>query len=124
MQRLLNDIYDQFTSKAAQGRKMDKTKLEKLARGRVYTGSAALKIGLVDELGSLDDAIAYAKKQAGVGPDEKLEKLDAPQGDQPARIAVGPARPERRYARHAVCRAGTAAQHFARPRHRTCKCCN
>src|SRR5262249_60006832 len=66
MQRLLNDIYDQFTSKAAQGRKMPKDKLEKLARGRIYTGASAIKIGLVDELGSLDDAIAYGKEAAGV----------------------------------------------------------
>src|SRR4029077_5262309 len=68
MQRLLNDIYDQFTGKAAQGRKMEKAQLEKLARGRVYTGSAALKLKLVDELGGLDDAIAYAKTQGGGGP--------------------------------------------------------
>ncbi|HLJ11006.1 MAG TPA: signal peptide peptidase SppA [Planctomycetaceae bacterium] len=89
MQRLLNDIYDQFTTKAAQGRKMEKDKLEKLARGRVYTGSAAVKIGLVDELGSLDDAIAYAKKQAGVGPDEKLEKLVLPKATSPLESLFG-----------------------------------
>ena len=93
MQRLLNDVYDQFVSKAAQGRKMDKVKLEKLARGRVYTGSAALKIGLVDELGSLDDAIAYAKKQAGVGPDEKLEKLMLPKATSPLESLFGPLDP-------------------------------
>ena len=93
MQRLLNDVYDQFVSKAAQGRKMDKTKLEKLARGRVYTGSAALKIGLVDELGSLDDAIAYAKQQAGVGADEKLERLVLPKATSPLESLFGPLDP-------------------------------
>jgi protease-4 len=93
MQRLLNDIYDQFTGKAAQGRKMPKEKLEKLARGRVYTGSTALKIGLVDELGSLEDAIAYAKKQAGVGPDEKLEKLVLPKATSPLESLLGPLDP-------------------------------
>ena len=93
MQRLLNDIYDQFTGKAAQGRKMPKEKLEKLARGRVYSGSAALKIGLVDELGSLEDAIAYAKKQAGVGPDEKLEKLVLPKATSPLESLLGPLDP-------------------------------
>ncbi len=93
MQRLLNDIYDQFTSKAAQGRKMPKEKLEKLARGRVYTGTAAVKIGLVDELGSLEDAIAYAKKQAGVGPDEKLEKLVLPKAVSPLESLLGPLDP-------------------------------
>jgi protease-4 len=93
MQRLLNDVYDQFVSKAAKGRKMDKIKLEKLARGRVYTGSAALKIGLVDELGSLDDAIAYAKKLADVGPDEKLEKLVLPKATSPLESLLGPLDP-------------------------------
>ncbi len=93
MQRLLNDIYAQFTAKAAQGRKMPHEKLEKLARGRVYTGGAALKIGLVDELGSLDDAIAYAKKQAGVGPDEKLEKLILPKATSPLESLLGPLDP-------------------------------
>ena len=51
MQRTLNDIYGQFTHKAAQGRKMDYDKLEKLARGRVYTGAMAVKLGLVDDAG-------------------------------------------------------------------------
>lgn len=93
MQRLLNETYDQFTVKAAQGRKMDHAKLEKLARGRVYTGSAALKLGLVDELGSLDDAIAYAKKQAGIGPDDKLEKLVLPKATSPLESLLGPLDP-------------------------------
>jgi protease-4 len=93
MQRLLNDIYAQFTTKAAQGRKMPQEKLEKLARGRVYTGGAALRIGLVDELGSLDDAIAYAKKQAGVAPDEKLEKLILPKATSPLESLLGPLDP-------------------------------
>jgi protease-4 len=93
MQRLLNDVYDQFVSKAAAGRKMDKVQLEKLARGRVYTGSAALKIGLVDELGSLDDAVAYAKRQAGLGPDEKLEKLVLPKATSPLESLLGPLDP-------------------------------
>jgi len=93
MQRLLNDVYDQFVSKAAQGRKMDKVALEKLARGRVYTGSAALKLKLVDELGSLEDAIAYATKQSGVGPDEKLEHLMLPKATSPLESLLGPLDP-------------------------------
>ncbi|MFN0051780.1 MAG: signal peptide peptidase SppA [Planctomycetales bacterium] len=83
MQRLLNDIYDQFTAKAAQGRKMDKDKLERLARGRVYTGNAALKLGLVDQLGSLDDAIAYAHEKAGLKPEDKVERLSLPKAVNP-----------------------------------------
>ena len=65
MQQTLYDIYSQFTHKAAQGRKMDYDKLEKLARGRVYTGAMATKLGLVDELGTLDDAVKYAAKVPG-----------------------------------------------------------
>ena len=50
MTKMLYAVYDQFTQKAAKGRGMKHADLEKLARGRVYTGSMALKIGLVDEV--------------------------------------------------------------------------
>lgn len=55
-------IYDTFISRVAEGRKMDKTKVDEMAQGRVWTGTMAKQLGLVDELGSLDDAIAYAAK--------------------------------------------------------------
>lgn len=55
-------IYDTFISRVAEGRKMDKTKVDEIAQGRVWTGTMAKQLGLVDELGSLDDAIAYAAK--------------------------------------------------------------
>lgn len=55
-------IYDTFISRVAAGRKMDKTKVDEIAQGRVWTGTMAKQLGLVDELGSLDDAIAYAAK--------------------------------------------------------------
>lgn len=93
MQALLNDIYAQFTRKAAVGRKMDLDKLEPLARGRIYAGSAALKIGLVDELGSLDDAVASAKKMAGLSEDEKVERLVLPKAVNPLEALFGPLDP-------------------------------
>ena len=65
MQRMLNETYDQFTKKAAAGRHMDHAALETLARGRVYTGRQAKEIGLVDQLGTLADAIAHARSLAG-----------------------------------------------------------
>jgi protease IV len=83
VQKLLNEIYDQFVTKAAKGRKMEKDALEKLARGRIYSGTAAVKIGLVDELGTLDDAIAAAKKLAGLKPEDKLERLVLPKATSP-----------------------------------------
>lgn len=55
-------IYDTFISRVAEGRKMDKTKVDEIAQGRVWTGTMAKQLGLVDELGSLDDAITYAAK--------------------------------------------------------------
>lgn len=55
-------IYDTFISRVATGRKMDKAKVDEIAQGRVWTGTMAKQLGLVDELGSLDDAIAYAAK--------------------------------------------------------------
>lgn len=93
MQKMLNDIYAQFTTKAATGRKMDVEKLEKMARGRVYTGSQALQLGLVDELGTLGDAIAFAKKSAGIDPDTKLERLDLPKPTSPFESLFGPIDP-------------------------------
>jgi protease IV len=69
---MMEDAYDQFTSKAAEGRKMPVDKLRKLAGGRVYTGRQALANGLVDQLGSLEDAIAEAKQLAGIDKDAKV----------------------------------------------------
>ena len=96
MQKMMNDIYDKFTRKAAAGRKMDHEKLEKLARGRVYTGAQALAIGLVDELGTLDDAIAHAKKAAGIDPDTKMERLNLPKPTSPLEALFGPLDPTAR----------------------------
>jgi len=70
---VMEDIYKQFTSKAAEGRKMDVKKLEDLAGGRIFTGRMAAQNGLVDSLGTLEDAIAEAKKQAGLKAEDKVE---------------------------------------------------
>ncbi|MEY3458301.1 MAG: Protease 4 [Planctomycetota bacterium] len=79
MQRMLNETYDQFTKKAAAGRRMEHAKLEELARGRVYTGRQALAIGLVDQLGTLADAIAHARMLAGDAEGKlELEQLPPP----------------------------------------------
>ncbi len=69
----MEETYEQFTSKAAAGRDMPIEKLRDLAGGKVYTGIAAKANGLVDEIGTLHDAIAEAKKLAGVKADEKVK---------------------------------------------------
>lgn len=77
---MMEDIYEQFTDKAAKGRKMPLDKLRSLAGGRIYTGRQAKDLGLVDELGTLDDAIGEAKKLAGLEKDDevKIEVLPEP----------------------------------------------
>ena len=99
---MMDDAYDQFTSKAADGRKMPVDKLRKLAGGRVYTGRQALANGLVDELGTLDDAIQAAKQLAGIDKDTKvtIERLPEPTNffeslfgelDAEKEVSLGPA---------------------------------
>jgi protease-4 len=78
LEETVKDVYAMFTGKAAQGRKMDLAKLEKLAGGRVWTGRQAKANGLVDELGTLDDAVAGAKQLAGIDPKTEMELLVLP----------------------------------------------
>jgi protease-4 len=65
-QDLVNEGYENFTAKAAQGRNMPLDSLKNYAEGRVWTGQEALSRKLVDEFGGLDAAIAYAAKEAKV----------------------------------------------------------
>ena len=60
------DIYDLFSRRVAEGRNLTREQVEALAQGRVWTGTDALKIGLVDELGGLDLALKYAAEAAGL----------------------------------------------------------
>jgi len=66
IQKGVDDIYLQFKQRVAKGRGMTIEQVNVVGRGRVWTGRDALKIGLVDELGGLKDAIAYAAKEAGI----------------------------------------------------------
>jgi protease-4 len=75
---MMEEIYRQFLNKTATGRKMELAKLEPLAGGRVWTGRQAQQVGLVDQVGTMRDAIAEAKKLAGQDPDVKLELLILP----------------------------------------------
>ncbi|MDK2771159.1 MAG: signal peptide peptidase SppA [Flavobacterium sp.] len=58
----IESIYSTFLNRVASGRKMTTSQVDSIAQGRVWTGLDAVKIGLVDELGGLDNAIAYAAK--------------------------------------------------------------
>jgi protease-4 len=76
---IMKDIYQQFTTKAAAGRKMELAELEGLAQGRIYTGRQAVANKLADQLGTLDDAVAEAKKLAGLGENDAVERLILPE---------------------------------------------
>ena len=60
MQASVENIYDKFTTIVSEGRGMPVARVDEIAQGRVWTGADALKIGLVDEIGTLEDAISYA----------------------------------------------------------------
>ena len=66
IQAEVDQIYLQFMKNVAEGRKMTIPQVNAIARGRVWTGRDALKIGLVDRLGGLSDAIDYAAKNEGI----------------------------------------------------------
>lgn len=68
-QRWIDDFYDSFVTEAAASRKMEKDALDKLARGRVWSGEDAKANGLVDVNGGLMDAIAIAREHAKLGDD-------------------------------------------------------
>lgn len=71
IQEEVDNIYDEFLGKVAEGRKMTKEQVNVIARGRVWTGRDALKIGLVDKLGGIKDAINYAANEYGI-KDQKV----------------------------------------------------
>ena len=65
----IDAIYDDFVAKVARGRGRTIAEIETIARGRVWTGSDALGIGLVDELGGLRDAVRIARRRGGLPAD-------------------------------------------------------
>ncbi len=71
-------FYDMFLSRVAEGRGMTKQAVDKVARGRVWTGEQAKSRGLVDELGGLRQALAFARAQAGLPPETPIEELPPP----------------------------------------------
>ncbi|MEG4628440.1 signal peptide peptidase SppA [Microcoleus sp. AR_TQ3_B6] len=74
IQRIVDRIYDRFITKVADSRKLPKNKVQEIAQGRVWSGTAAKQLGLVDQIGGLEDAVAEAAKQAKLGDDWQLEE--------------------------------------------------
>ena len=89
VKNMMQDVYKHFTSKAAEGRDMSLEKLEELAGGQIYTGRDAKRIGLVDELGTLQDAIQAAKQMAGLDPDNEVKLEILPEQENPFEAIFG-----------------------------------
>jgi protease-4 len=79
LMRLMEETYEQFTGKVAKCRKLDAQQMEAVAQGRIWTGRQAKEKGLVDELGSLRDAIDQARQLAGLPGDQEPELLILPE---------------------------------------------
>ncbi|MEX2232822.1 MAG: signal peptide peptidase SppA [Cyclobacteriaceae bacterium] len=78
IQRNLNEYYETFTSKAAEGRDVAHEEIQKVASGRVWTGAQALDRNLVDVLGGFNDAVKIAAEKAGVEDDYKVRFYPTP----------------------------------------------
>lgn len=66
--------YDEFTLRVAEGRGLRQSYVDSIGQGRVWAGADAIELGLVDQLGDLEDAIAYAVEQANLGNDYKVSE--------------------------------------------------
>lgn len=73
LQNLIDDMYMQFKGAISLGRNITLAEVEDLAQGKVYTGEQALKVKLVDQLGTLYDAIDEAKKMANLPEDARVQ---------------------------------------------------
>lgn len=73
LQDLSDDLYDQFVSDVAEGRDLSEAEVRELATGQVYTGEKAVNLGLVDELGGVEEAVQAAAELAGVTDPEVVE---------------------------------------------------
>ncbi len=94
LQNVLDNVHDQFINAVAEGRKIVRSDVEKIADGRVFTGEQALKVGLVDSLGNLEDAQKTAAELAGIKGEpvvvtkkEKFSVLDVLRGKVPKELS-------------------------------------
>lgn len=94
MENMITDIYNHFIELVAEGRGMSVADVDSIAQGRVWAGKDALEIGLVDELGDLEDAINAAAAMAGLPEDcrrRELPEMTDPFEEMMKEIASGEA---------------------------------
>jgi len=74
-QHMVDWIYEEFIGKVAESRKLAPETVREIAQGRVWSGAEAKKLGLVDELGGLADAVKYAAQRANLGDNFRVTEL-------------------------------------------------
>ncbi len=86
LQRQIQFFYREFKDRVSRGRGIELEDLERIAGGRVWTGSEALTLGLTDEIGGFRDAVQKARELGGIDSDapEVLQKISAPRSGRPA----------------------------------------
>lgn len=75
MQSFVDEIYVQFLDKVSEGRNLDRDQVAEMAQGRVWSGTQALELGLIDKLGGLNDAIASAAQRANLSDDYQVTEV-------------------------------------------------
>lgn len=93
LQNVLDNVHDQFITAVSEGRKMLRDDVQTIADGRIYTGEQALKAGLIDELGNLEDAVKAAANLSGikgepsvVSKEEKFSLISFLRGKMPKEL--------------------------------------
>ena len=75
LQEMVVKTYDDFTKRVAEGRGLRQSYVDSIGQGRVWAGADAIGLGLVDQLGDMEDAIAYAAQKANIADDYKVVEL-------------------------------------------------
>ncbi len=82
----LDNIYDYFITRVAEGRKLSPAQVEKIAKGRAYTGRQALALGLVDEIGGMNNVLDDLAKANGLSSRDHLNIVYLPMMDDPMEL--------------------------------------
>jgi len=72
------EMYDRFVARVADGRRLSAERVHEIARGRIWSGTDALRLGLVDELGDLHTGLERARELGGLDPDAATWDVEAP----------------------------------------------
>ncbi len=79
LEGMVEEFYNAFIEKAGEGRDVQAEEIDRVARGRVWTGRQALEVGLVDELGGFRTALSRAKELAGIEADQEVSLVILPE---------------------------------------------